>query len=364
MNTESFPGGEDIKLLDLAQRHSQALAECMMEVFALYNLSKSLHVSFHMDSIFHEAEELMKNLLGVTKFAVMLLDESSHILRMWRANRSTYDAAREVTFKLGEGVCGHVAQTGEAELIRDVSRDERFLYYKGTEPRIGSFYSTPLKTRSGRIIGVLNVSKEEVDAIGERDILVYNAVATSVAQALENSKLFTETQKLAITDSLTGLYSRRYFTEIMRKEISKARRNAGVFSLIMIDVDHFKDVNDTYGHLVGDDVLKSIGAELEKNTRQEDVLARYGGEEFVVLLPGITAAAALFVAEKLREAVKREIVIRVDGHEPRHVTFSGGVSCYPESGKTMEEIIDAADKALYSAKTDGRDRIGLAPGAA
>ncbi|MGK7346301.1 MAG: diguanylate cyclase [Candidatus Nitrospinota bacterium M3_3B_026] len=363
MNSESFPGGEDVKLLDLARQHSRALAECMMEVFALYNLSKSLHVSFHMDSIFHEAEELMKNMLGVTKFAVMLLDESSSALRMWRANSSTYEAAREVTFKLGEGVCGHVAQTGEAELVRDVSKDERFLYYKGAEPEIGSFYSTPLRTRSGRVIGVLNVSKEEVNAIGERDLLVYNAVATSVAQALENSKLFSETQKQAITDSLTGLYSRRYFTEIMRKEISKARRDTGVFSLIMMDVDHFKDVNDTYGHLVGDDVLKKIGGVLKKNTRQEDVMARYGGEEFVVLLPGISVADALFVAEKLRGAVKEEAAIQVEGEEPRNVTISGGVSCYPESGKTMEQIIDAADRALYSAKTEGRDRIGKAPGA-
>ena len=358
---DQISGQDDSKLLDMTRQHSEALAECMLELFALYHLSKALNVSFQMDAIFGEAESLMKNLLGISKFCVMLLDDSSKTLKMWKANKSTYEAAKEVTFKLGEGVCGKVAETGEPALVPDVSKEKDFMFYKGKKTKIGSFYSTPLKTRQGKIIGVLNIHKEDANAFSEKRVLVYNAVAMHIAHALENSMLFQETQKQAITDELTKLYSRRYFMEILRKEISKAKRNAATFSLVMFDVDRFKSVNDTFGHLVGDDVLRKLSHELSANTRQEDVLARYGGEEFIVMLPGINVRDAMFVAEKLRNAVKKNVSVDVDGKSSRHITISGGVSCYPECGCSIEEIIDSADKALYAAKHNGRDKICCAP---
>lgn len=360
MNLIAHTGQDDARLLDMTRQLSEALAESLLEIFALYNLSKTLNISFQMDNVFHDAERQMKELLGISNFSVMLLDESSNTLKMWKANRSTFEVAKEVTFKLGEGVCGKVAEAGEAAMIQDVSKEKDFLYYKGKEKNIGSFYSTPLKAREGKVIGVLNVHKEKRGAFRDKDLLVYNAVAMHIAQALENSRLFQETQDKAITDDLTGLYSRRYFMEIMGKEVSKAKRNGTSFSLLMFDVDHFKKVNDTFGHLVGDDVLRSLSASLQKNTRQEDVLARYGGEEFVILLPGIKLDDAEYVAQKLRRGVKKDVSVDIDGQPPYPVTISGGVSCYPGCGMSIEEIIDAADKALYTAKSEGRDRISNA----
>ncbi|KXJ51051.1 MAG: hypothetical protein AXW15_12045 [Neptuniibacter sp. Phe_28] len=163
-------------------------------------------------------------------------------------------------------------------------------------------------------------------------------------------------EEIAHQDMLTGVYSRRYFMQRLRQELNRSQRSKHPITLLMVDVDHFKRVNDTWGHQTGDHVLTELGKLMMKNCRGYDVIGRYGGEEFCLLLPGVDAVTGLQMAEKLRERVERQITIPGDGI---HVTISIGVALYAE-GQSAEEWINAADQALYKAKGSGRNRCLLA----
>ncbi|VAX22526.1 diguanylate cyclase/phosphodiesterase (GGDEF & EAL domains) with PAS/PAC sensor(s) [hydrothermal vent metagenome] len=363
MKTKTSGGKNESKLIELTRQHSEALTECVMEIFALYHVSKTLNISLSMDDIFGEAEEQMKELLDITEFSVMLLDNDTSILSVWKASSALYEDIKEITFKVGQGICGLVAETGEPITVGDTGKDKRFVSYGETQQKITSLFSAPLKSRNGKVIGVFNVHKDEPYAFKERDTLIYNAVATHIAQAVENSQLYNKTKNQAITEGLTKLYSKQYFMEVLQHEISDAKRRKSNFSVLMLDVDNFKAINDTYGHPEGDAVLKKIASTLKENTRKGDVLARYGGDEIIVFLRGTDRSKAMYVANKLLDNIRENVNANGGSSKESNgkITISAGVACFPESGDNINDIIKSADKALYAAKDFGRDRACLAP---
>jgi len=355
-NTQSFGFGDDSDLFISAQKESESLKERFFELYLLYTLSKNLNLSLQLNSLFDKTINLLKDSLKIEDFCFMLIDEECNELKIWKANGNTYEAAKDVTFKIGEGVSGIVAQTGESILIQDVSKDERFLYYKGKLSDIGSFMSIPLRLSDGKIIGVLNIHKRVINAFHENDKILFNAIAHNVANAIERAKIYEKVQKESMFDYLTRLHTRKYFIESSHREHSKAERYGGIFSIIMIDIDHFKYFNDTYGHLLGDEALKKVASLLKVNVRQGDVVSRYGGEEFAMLLPGTDKDGATLSAEKLRTMVEEELALEI-GSSSEKITITVGVASYPEDGKTVEEIIAMADKFLYIGKEIGRNRV-------
>jgi two-component system cell cycle response regulator len=174
--------------------------------------------------------------------------------------------------------------------------------------------------------------------------------STHTALALRNARLLGEIERLATRDSLTGLANRRLFDESLNREVARAQRLDAALSLLVLDVDHFKQVNDTYGHQTGDAVLREVASTLVANTKNFDVAARYGGDEFVVLLPGCGRDDAMGVAERVRNEIAREV-----GRAP--VTISVGVATMPDNAGDLERLMAAADAALYDAKRTGRDRV-------
>lgn len=184
-------------------------------------------------------------------------------------------------------------------------------------------------------------------------------VAERIGLALANLKLHEKLRNQAIRDPLTAMYNRRYFEETAARELLRAAENGSSVGVIMIDVDHFKQFNDTHGHEAGDAVLQRVGLVLQGHTRVEDVVCRYGGEEFVMLLPGLPGQAILRRAEELREAI-RDLIVRFHGETLARITISCGVSAFPEQGRTCADLIDAADHALYRAKQSGRNRVEIA----
>lgn len=177
------------------------------------------------------------------------------------------------------------------------------------------------------------------------------------ARIEEIGRLQSALQELAVRDSLTGLYNRRYLDETLEREVSRARREGIPLSLVMLDIDYFKRVNDTYGHQVGDEVLRTLAATLSADVRAEDVACRYGGEEFLILLPNMPLVAALARAEAWRAAVEGLAI----GHGDFVLTFtiSLGVAAYPEHGKTPDDLTRCADQALYKAKREGRNQVAV-----
>ena len=165
-------------------------------------------------------------------------------------------------------------------------------------------------------------------------------------------RVFKENEKLALVDSLTGLFNKRFYDITVRKEYKKALRFNQIFSLVLLDLDDFKQVNDTKGHLFGDEVLANFGKFLLSYSREEDILCRYGGEEFIAILPEITGDGALMYAERIREIFKED-----DFFKKHKITFSGGISTFPYNGRDLEELFKSVDKSLYAAKYAGKDCI-------
>jgi diguanylate cyclase (GGDEF)-like protein len=166
--------------------------------------------------------------------------------------------------------------------------------------------------------------------------------------------LFKEAEKLAMIDSLTGLFNRRYFDMVLKKELKRANRLNKVLSLFLLDLDNFKNINDTKGHLTGDMILKQVADFLKTSSREEDIICRYGGEEFIVILPEIKGDDALIYAERVRLDFKKK---NEDLFKKYELTFSGGVSSFPYDGRTAVELVANADKALYMAKYSGKDCV-------
>ena len=165
-------------------------------------------------------------------------------------------------------------------------------------------------------------------------------------------RVFKENEKRALVDSLTGLFNKRFYDITVKKEYKKALRFNQIFSLVLLDLDDFKKINDTKGHLFGDEVLANFGKFLSLSSREEDIICRYGGEEFIVILPETTGDGALMYAERVRKILKED-----DFFKKHKITFSGGISTFPYNGKDLEELFISVDKSLYAAKYAGKDCI-------
>ncbi|NML63576.1 diguanylate cyclase [Massilia sp. RP-1-19] len=210
----------------------------------------------------------------------------------------------------------------------------------------------------GDVVGLLVVTDITNDsALIDQDIVA--TLAEQLALAINNVLLRDSLRQQSTIDPLTGLYNRRYFDETLRRELIRAQRSQTSCSVIMIDLDHFKRINDTYGHDAGDLVLENVSRKIVGCVRASDVVCRYGGEELVVVLPDCTVEAAAVCAEKIRQSLA-EISIHHLGQHISGITASFGISSCPSHGERNDEILKAADRALYIAKNNGRDQVLIA----
>jgi diguanylate cyclase (GGDEF)-like protein len=195
----------------------------------------------------------------------------------------------------------------------------------------------------------------------ERDVFVY--LVGQVSASIENIALHEQVSEQAVTDELTGLSNNRRFRELISKEAARSQRFGHELSLIMLDIDDFKRVNDTHGHLQGDEVLRTIGVVLASESRGVDEPARYGGEEFAVALPETGLEGALELAERIRARIESEAIPRIDGTGTLKITASVGAASMPASTDSARGLIAAAAAALYEAKRAGKNRVSGAPAA-
>jgi diguanylate cyclase (GGDEF)-like protein len=202
------------------------------------------------------------------------------------------------------------------------------------------------------VVGVLIAETGEGTGsrIERRVVATTERFAGHAAMAIRNANLLERMQQMAVTDGLTELANRRSFDRSLDRELTRANRTDGRLSVVLLDIDHFKNLNDTHGHVVGDAVLRQVAAALRECGREYDTVARYGGEEFAAVLPGCSSALALQVAERLRRAVE-EAATDVD------VTASAGVATYPYDGVDAGSLLQAADEALYASKRSGRNTV-------
>jgi len=254
---------------------------------------------------------------------------------------------------LGVGVMGRTARTNETAVVQNTNEPNLL----GVLRDARSILCLPLHYGQ-TLYGLLNIESRRENAFTGQDVLLFNTLADLLGAALNNTLIFQRMQQQSITDALTGVKTRRYFLEALQTEWKRAQRVGRAFSIVLIDLDKFKQVNDELGHLEGDQILTRAARLLEAHCRQSNIVARYGGDEFVVLVQDSDSERAAVLAERLRKWFANDPML----HE-HHVTGSFGVAAYPEHGSTIEEIIGAADSGMYQSKRAGGNRVTASAGA-
>jgi len=238
----------------------------------------------------------------------------------------------------------------------DVSRDPRYL--KGI-PGVASEMVVLLQ-REEEVLGVIDIGSEKVDFFSDSCLRMVEQIAAQLSIAIENARLYQKVGDLAISDDLTKLYNSRYCNIFLEKVVSEAKKTGSPVSVIFLDIDFFKRVNDSYGHLVGGTTLKELAERLVDFAREGDVCARYGGDEYVIVLPETDLDEAFEVAEKIRVGIEASPFLTSRGLD-YYLTASLGVATYPDCARTRDELLIKADQAMYYVKQSGRNRVCVAP---
>jgi diguanylate cyclase (GGDEF)-like protein len=221
---------------------------------------------------------------------------------------------------------------------------------------IRSLISAPVMIR-GQVAGVINILSANPGVFTPSHAERLMVFAGQAAVAIENAQLFEQAYYLSVTDPLTELTNRRHFFEVARFEFERTHRYPRTLSVMVIDIDHFKNINDTHGHAVGDVALREVAARIKRSVRTVDIVARYGGEEFIVLMPETGLQEASQVAERVRSSVANRPI--VEDIASVTATLSIGVAEMDENSKNIDQLIVYADKALYEAKAAGRNRVAM-----
>jgi diguanylate cyclase (GGDEF)-like protein len=287
----------------------------------------------------------------VDHVAVLLAEGETLRLRA-HEGRLTPNFTAGTTLAAGEGLCSHALASGRSILVNDVRQASG--YFAGFH-ETQSEMCVPL-IFFGEKLGVLALDSAQKDAFDPEDQKPLESVADICAAAIQNANHFDRIKQLAYVDGLTGIHNRRFFEMRIVEELERAGRFQGRISIIMADIDHFKRLNDEFGHLLGDEVLRSVASILRQQLRKMDLVCRYGGDEFVIVVPETSGENALRVAEKVRRHVETHLYPGV----ARPVTISCGVAEFPAHGASRDEIVAAADRALYLAKEAGRNRVASA----
>jgi len=317
----------------------------LKELSLLYEVAMAGTAALDLEDALQRIAEALHRHSPFENLGILLLDEATGKLTMKATVGFDPQATERLGLRVGRGITGWVAQTGQPALVPDVSRDPR---YRRCTPGMRSELCVPIRIGE-RVIGVINTESSRPNAFSEEDLKLLTTLAGQVATIIESARLFEETQRLAVTDGLTGLYNRRRFYELLEEEIVRAGRK-GVLSLIMLDIDDFKAYNDLYGHLAGDALLRELAQLFRRGIRQGDIVARYGGEEFAIILPGTGKEEATALAERIRAQVEEHLFEGEKGMPAGRITVSLGVASYPQDAREPEALVNAADVALYEAK--------------
>ncbi len=329
------------------------------ELSILYDVARAVTSSIELNEVLQKITDTVPTRLNVPKFSIMLLGESGLEVR-----KAHPPGSEGLTFAVGEGVCGHAAATRKSVYVADLEGDQQFFRVRGGAGAKGrgSLLALPM-LHGEEVLGVLNFERPEKAGFSAGEIEFFSAVADQAAMAVKNARLHEQTVELSITDPLTGVSNRRHLFAQLELEIARANRFGTQLSFLMIDIDYFKKLNDAAGHSAGDTVLRHVCELMQGSVRRVDTLARYGGEEFVVLLPQVTRAEALEVADKLRKRVEEAPIEHREVQPGGKVTISVGVANLPIDATEQGQLVDCADSALYASKRSGRNKVtSYAPG--
>ena len=354
--TENFSGVERRRSVASRGEHREA-----GEVAVFHELGKALTSSLQLDQVLRTIMEKIDEFLRPDTWSLLLVDEIKQELYFELAVGKGSQALKDVRIKMGQGIAGWVAQNDEAVIVPDVSQDTRFFAKvdEKTKMETRSIVAVPVRYRD-HCLGVIElINCVGVEGFDPRDLKLLEALSDFAAIALENARHVKRIHELTIKDDCTSLYNARHMGFILDTEIYRSQRYNYEFSIVFIDLDHFKLVNDTHGHLVGSRLLAEMGEALKTNCRLIDFAFRYGGDEFVILLPQTSKENAINVARRLHKLIRETVWLKTEGLDIK-ITPSVGLAAYPIDSKTKEGLLHLADEAMYLVKNTNRDNVAAA----
>jgi len=330
------------------------------ELTIFHDVAKALTSSLDLDSILQTIMEKMAEYFRPDTWSLLMVDHERNELYFAIAVGSASEALKNVRLKVGEGIAGHVAKHGERLIVPDVYTDPRFAKRidEMTKWETRSIICVPVRSKL-RVLGVIQLVNVDMEHFGDQESFFLGALCDYAAIAIENAHAVEKIQELTITDDCTGLYNARHLYKTLETEVYRSARFGYEFTVVFIDLDHFKQVNDTHGHLIGSKLLAEIGYLIKAQLRLIDYAFRYGGDEFVVLLPQTGKDQALVVARRLRDSLRTSMFCKEESLN-LNVRASMGVATYPHDAKTPHDIIRQADEMMYLVKNSSRDNIGIA----
>ncbi|HPI04032.1 MAG TPA: sensor domain-containing diguanylate cyclase, partial [Candidatus Goldiibacteriota bacterium] len=343
---------EEIKResVSTAEKEDDNIESEIKGITSLYTAAKDLSFAIKFDDMAVIIKEILKKVL---KYNFKIEPDSVNVLLAFKKRDSFYIAA-------SMGYDDEFIKEKEQELIKSVINDKTQLEisYSSSGNDNMDFHKSVLKVPfvvEKRLLGIMIISAPVENLFNAKQVENMKILANQIAISLEKVNLYEEIQQISVTDSLTGLFVHRYFQEKLEDEIKRAGRYDNHLSLVMCDIDFFKKINDTYGHLAGDFILKQLAVMLKNHTTPAETVARYGGEEFVIIMPDTDKEAAHAKAVKIRKDLEKT-KLNFNG-TLISITVSMGVSTYPGDAVSRRNLVEQADKALYASKNNGRNRV-------
>ncbi len=342
-------------LLSELRETNKRLDEKIQEVSILYQATQMIASELQLQTLLDMAMNATSEISEVTRGTIWLYDEENERFNL-RSHLGDSQKLPEILSMKDSDVCQKILQAKEPIIRQSTPEPAKEGVPLFDETLFGlSFIIVPI-IHQGEFLGLMHLCEKISGAsFSDRDQRLIKVFAVQLGAAVKNAKLYEQ----AITDGMTHLYLHRYFKQRLFDELKRAARFKRFLALIMIDIDHFKRLNDSYGHQVGDEVLKRVAAIMRKAIRTHDLPVRYGGEEFALVLPETDLVGAVAVAERVRRSIESEY-IEISGKVIK-ITASCGVSVFPDSASDMDSLISAADQALYFSKEHGRNKVSMAP---
>jgi diguanylate cyclase (GGDEF)-like protein len=357
---DDFPSKKSISLMESFSTYASIAIEnvrvlkgekeFLTKMNSIHTISKIIGQIFDLKTLYNETIHIIRDRFGYKNIAIFEIHSSGKPILKSFSGYTDFDIRRATKDLKDRGLTAEVLKTNNPLLIPNIQDEPRYI---GDNSRPKSEAIIPLIIKN-RIIGILDVEMDGKNSLIPEDLYILTLLGEYIAMSIDNAHLYRQTQRLAIKDEMTGTYNYRYFKEALKNELKNREKTKESFSLLMIDLDNFKKLNDTFGHIKGDKVLKKVSGVLKNAVRKKDIVTRYGGDEFVIILWDVGKEAAKVLAERIRKIVKRELT---EFNFP--LTLSIGISAFPADGQKVGILLDKVDKALYRAKVGGRDRISV-----
>jgi diguanylate cyclase (GGDEF)-like protein/PAS domain S-box-containing protein len=325
----------------------------------LHKASEQVSATLDPQQLYEAIHSAAARVMSTESFIISMRDDIRQDIEIvYRVDRMGRSPVKRLPIE--SGLSGTIIRTGKPILVNQAINQSEFEDLQfGDAGTVESYLAVPLRRQDGGIFGMVSALSYQTEAYTPDDLKLLGHLAAHAAVALDNTRLFSELQRLVIIDDLTGTFNRRHFFEVARLEFERARRYRRPLTVIMLDIDHFKDVNDRLGHLIGDQVLRVVAQRCRENLRDSDVIGRYSGEEFVLLLPETNIEGARRMAERLKVAIG-DIPIFAH-HETVLVTISIGIADLGPDCKHLDQLISLADDALLQAKAKRSKALNCQP---